>query len=78
MTRVIPRFAVHPGWVRSQEDGQLHYITAFDLARLYQLEGGEWFPWNDERPQTYVGRRWEDHLHLFPSKEGRYGRPEDP
>lgn len=68
-------FAVHPGRVWSKTDGQWHDLNAVSLAWLYQLRGGEWIVWDDNRPQTYKGRRWEDYLHLYPSEDGRYGRP---
>lgn len=29
------RYAIYPGWVRSKNDGQDHFITASELAHLY-------------------------------------------
>lgn len=31
------RYIIHPGWIRSARDGNLHYITARTLMSLYQL-----------------------------------------
>lgn len=65
------KYAIHPGFVRSQNDGDEHFISAGRLARLYELEPGEWFRWDDD----YERRPWDQFVHLFPDYYGRYGRP---
>lgn len=38
---ITVRFAVYPGWVRSKNDWQMHYITAQQLTDLYHVRGAE-------------------------------------
>lgn len=66
-----PKFAVHPGNVRSKTDGDVHYITARALVRLYELRPSEYIVW--------IGRMYgvnrADYVHLYPRYDGKYGRP---
>lgn len=50
-------FAVYPGWVRSKNDWQQHYIGARQLMQLYGVRPNECVVVDPERPETYVGRR---------------------
>lgn len=70
-----PRFAVHPAWIESRNDGDWHYISAAALARLYELKHDEYVVWvhNDEIRQHIYN--WDDFIHLYPDYYGRYGRP---
>jgi len=34
---MMPKYAICPGYVRSETDGQLHYIDAVALMRLYKV-----------------------------------------
>lgn len=36
-----PRYVVIPGWVASKYDGELHYIDAPTLMRLYRVKPSE-------------------------------------
>jgi hypothetical protein len=72
-----PRFAVHPGYVRSATDGDVHHIPANRLARLYGLAPGTWTVWDDLDPRTFDGKRWEDYVHVFPRADGDYLFPAD-
>lgn len=69
-----PKFALHPGYVKSRNDKGSHYIGVKALARLYELHEREYIVWNDE---TSRGRNWDDYIHLYPNREGNYGRPND-
>lgn len=65
-------FCVIPGKVKSQNDGEIHFVSAGELARLYELEDGEWQV-HDSRTQRYCR-----HLrHLVPASNGSYGRPRE-
>lgn len=78
--RMQPRFALHPGPVTSQNDGDEQYVTVGQLAKLYQLAFNEYIVW---RPHlNYPGvdaynRPYEDFIHLYPRHDGQYGRPEE-
>jgi hypothetical protein len=71
----VRKYALHPGWVRSKSDGDRHYITSEKLARLYMLRYDEWFAWDDAFRADNGGREWGDYIHLYPSYDGNYGRP---
>ena len=66
------RFAVHPEEITSKSDRQRHYIGVPQLVALYRLRPSEYVVWDDRRPETHMGRRWNDYLHLFPLYEGDY------
>lgn len=66
------RYAIHPGYVISKTDGDRHYIPAQILADLYGLRPDEYIIWDDQRPETYLGRREEDYVHLYPRYDGNY------
>lgn len=66
------KFAVHPGPVVSKNDGDLHYISAWTLVKLYELRSGEYIIWDTYRTR---GLRQEDYIHLYPRHDGKYGRP---
>ena len=67
-----PKYALHPGFVDSWTDSDRHYITGHELARCYGLTPEQYFIWDVEREATYVGRKWEDYIHLFPRHDGDY------
>jgi hypothetical protein len=46
-------------------DGDIHYISVFDLARLYRLKPNEWI--KCENPKKCSGS-----AHLFPRADGEY------
>lgn len=68
----MKKFALHPGWVRSQSDGDMHYISAAQLAGLYGIHHNEYIIWDPERRETYFGRTWMDYIHLFVKSDGNY------
>jgi hypothetical protein len=65
------KFALHPGTVISRNDGQEHFVSAWQLARLYKLSPSEWFIWDGDQQNG----SWDDYIHLYPDYHGRYGRP---
>lgn len=68
-----PIFALHPGHITSKGDGQVHYVSAGQLAKLYELRNYEWFIWNDTYDSRF--RTWSEYVHLYPNYHGDYGRP---
>lgn len=63
------RYVVCAGW--DTIDGERHFITSKMLAKLYELEPGEWISIADAGHWRY------DALpHLTLREDGRYGRPD--
>jgi len=62
------RYVLHPGWVESKNDGESHYITAPQLAKLYNVS------WKDCVLAGQLGRRYgnDNATHLSPSYSGNY------
>ncbi len=67
------QYALHPGNVCSQSDGDLHYITPSKLIHLYKVNPRECFVWNDESSK---GRDFDNYVHLYPDYLGEYTLPE--
>jgi len=61
------KYALHPGTVISNTDGQTHLISFEQLAALYGLKLWECFEWEEG-----TGRYWDDYVHLFPMANGDY------
>ena len=61
-------YIVHPGIVRSQSDGDRHYIGYSDLIRLYHLPYSCTFV-EDDIGVTVVGKKA---IHLYPDPSGEY------
>lgn len=64
----MKRFVLCPGYVRSITDGDLHYISSGQLARLYGVNLRDCFVDDGKRP-GYNGREF---VHLFPRTGGKY------
>jgi hypothetical protein len=67
----MTKYALHPGWVTSKSDGDRHWISGAQLARLYQLHPDEYIIWDDSRGHQDSTL----YAHLYPSFHGNYGRP---
>lgn len=67
-------YVLHPGYVRSRWDGQMHYVGLRDLVRLYRLKPGTYMAF-DDRPGC---RPPADATHLYPRWSGDYSLPERP
>lgn len=77
MTR---RYVLHPGYVRSKNDGQLHYVGAAQLADLYSVSLRECITYpQDGGTEGAIRRRlWRDPvgaIHLRPKFDGDYTLP---
>jgi len=70
------RFVVCPDFVTSRTDGDVHYIGAAKLARLYELRPDEYYVWHQDVPAARV-QNWETQglMFLCPRRDGKYGRP---
>lgn len=69
-------FVIHPGFVTSQNDGQRHYITADELARLYGLQPGTWVVYQPprafDRAASWRRNPYEGLKAIFPRNDGKY------
>ncbi|KKL01890.1 hypothetical protein LCGC14_2626750 [marine sediment metagenome] len=65
-------YALHPGLIKSEYDGDIHHIPAGKLAMLYKIKPGNWIIWDDSSPRANLGRNWDDYTHLFPRDDGNY------
>ena len=71
MTRII----LNPGYVVSSRDGDVHFISAKKLARLYGVDCNKCIviPYGKPKPLGYKLRA--DDLYLYPEDDGDYHIP---
>jgi hypothetical protein len=70
------KIAVHPGWVRSINDGDRHFISFTQLCRLSGIDPHKAVRWDE---QGMRGRDPKDYHHVYPWDCGAYhdfSRPE--
>lgn len=72
MTTRQKRIFLHPGEVRSKRDGQWHYVTAQQLARLYHVDLRCCVVIAGDRPYYHD----PDDEHLYPRVNGDYWNAE--
>lgn len=61
------KYVLHPSWVISKYDGDLHYIGASQLASFINVSLGLCFIHNEDRPETFLGKEYSNDLvHLYP------------
>jgi len=64
------RYVLHPGWIRSKTDGQVHFIGSVALARCYGVPLRECV---SARPGDSLKGPWPEGLvHLEPQYDGNY------
>lgn len=66
----MKKYIVHAGYVKSKNDGQLHYITEIQLIRLYNVPLSECLSSKNTRGIT----NWSDDINLFPRDDGNYNK----
>lgn len=69
----MTRYVLHPGYVSSQHDGDLHFIGGPSLARLYGVNIRDCV-FGDVREY----REQPGDVHLRPQPNGDYSLPEVP
>ena len=67
------KYALHPGYVRSKSDGDIHYINSSSLIRLYEVDPKECIIWNSIADITLNA---DAYYHLYPDYDGRYIIPD--
>lgn len=68
----VRRHIIHPGYVRSRNDGERHFISASQLTRLYGLNWLADHCVNANEP-GYVAS--PNDVHLYPQYDGNYRLP---
>lgn len=68
----MKKIAIHPGEIMSKNDGQIHKIGARQLAELYGVDLRDCIVWEQDRPESYLGRNPDDYYHLYPRYYGDY------
>ena len=73
----VKKYVICPGRVVSKTDGQEHYVTGQQLARLYQLAPHEYHVVHRGVSGDTI-RQWEEQglMFLWPRFDGKYGRPD--
>ncbi|MBU0801383.1 MAG: hypothetical protein KKA05_10350 [Alphaproteobacteria bacterium] len=72
---VEKRYLLYPDFVTSQSDGQSHFISATDLARLYGVPWDECVVYrNPDRGSE--SSRYDGLISLSPRYDGDYRLPE--
>lgn len=74
------RYVLHPGKVRSKNDGQVNYIGAAQLADCYgvSLRDCITYPVGSDAESVIMRRIWRDPVdavHLHPKYDGNYTLP---
>lgn len=62
-------YILHPGMVRSRNDGDLHYIDAASLAQLYGVQLRDCVVHLYNEPLRLRGLDQEDLVHLYPRND---------
>lgn len=66
------RYCLHPGYICSETDGDLHYVGIAPLIRLYNLDPKKHkiiVLWGDDRDSGFAPM--DDDVHLYPKYDGR-------
>ena len=66
------KYAVYPGEVTSRVDGQLHYISASQLIKLYHVNPDQCVIVYPDRPDTIQGIDMSKVIALYPRYHGNY------
>lgn len=67
------KYVVIPGWVRSQSDGELHFIDAPTLMQLYKIDPKECATMHGDFRDH--GKDFNGLIRLRPRRDGKYEIP---
>lgn len=72
----MKKYIVHPGPVRSEKDGDIHFISHRQLMRLYNVDPSECviISWRDPVPNL-IRRQHPGAIDLYPDPSGMYALP---
>lgn len=67
------KYAIHPGYVTSRNDGETHFISSAQLMHLYKVNPAECVVASRGRPHWHIHDGCANNLkHLYPRSDGRY------
>ncbi len=66
------KIALHPGYIRSKNDQEMHYISCGQLIQLYRLNPRDCKFWDDSNPDLFRGEDGLNYVHLYPRNAGDY------
>lgn len=69
------KYALYPGFVTSKTDGETHFISSLELARLYRVKISECITVSENRPDLSRGIDLTGCIHLYPREDGNYCLP---
>ena len=66
----MAKYIVHPGYIRSKNDGDRHYISYPRLCELYNVNPRDCFNAGDR--DRFIGYQIDDsHIHLYPQVDSK-------
>lgn len=65
------KYVVHPGWVKSQTDGDVHWVSFLALCRLYKVDPQNCIDASSEYSTTGRDLKAFEN-HLYPKSSGDY------
>jgi len=63
------KYAVHPGFIESKKDGEVHWIEARQLMQLYGVNPSECIVIDDEYIRYGGDPDDEKFIHLYPRRD---------
>ncbi len=69
------KYVLHPGFIRSETDGEEHYVSADKLAKLYKINYFECFVASEDSIKPIPND--PELIHLYPKYDGKYIIPEE-
>lgn len=75
MSTGTPKYLLCPGYIRSKKDGQVHYVGASDLMRLYNVDPRECVIFHHKAEHNHS--RMDSLIKLYPKYNGDYTLPEE-
>lgn len=68
------KYAIHPGWVKSEFDGDFHYVTYAQLIRLCHVNPNECVRVEHDEFRKRGMCNLGELRHFYPSRDGLYNR----
>lgn len=68
--RVKKKYILHPGFVSSKNDGDLHYVNCHELSKCYKVNIKECFL--DLGENSMKGIDQSKFINLYPREDGNY------
>jgi len=73
---MMPKYAICPGYVKSETDVQFHYIDAVALMRLYEVAPTDCVIISSKTSTDVIRARTNNAtIFLHPDPKGKYERP---